>query len=208
MPAITPASTACPSVIYINDLSKAYGSLSVLEHVSLTLEQEPCYCLMSPSGSGKTTLFRILMGLEQPDSGSISTNSSVPFSALKIGAVFQENRLCEGFSPLDNVLLAVGPGARASEIRRELIRLLPEECLDRPASTLSGGMKRRTAILRALLAPNQILLMDEPFTGLDEDMKQEVIRYILEKRRDRFLLINTHLEEEAKLLGAHILHLP
>ena len=85
--------------------------------------------------------------------------------------------------------------------------LLPAECLNRPVSTLSGGMKRRTAILRALLSPSDMLVMDEPFTGLDEGLKAEVIRYILEQRRRRFLLITTHQEEDVALLGGTLIGL-
>ena len=85
--------------------------------------------------------------------------------------------------------------------------MLPEECLTRPVSTLSGGMKRRVAILRAVLAPSDILLLDEPFTGLDEGTKQEVIRYILDRRAGRFLLVTTHQEEDALLLNGQIIRL-
>lgn len=197
---------ALPSCIIIQNLTKSYGSLPVLDQVHMTIRRDTCCCLMSPSGSGKTTLFRLLMGLEKPDGGTISTDGPA-FSSLKLSAVFQEDRLCESFSPIENVLLTAGPGADAASIRRELACLLPEECLTRPVSTLSGGMKRRVAILRALLAPSDLLLMDEPFTGLDGEMKSEVIRYIKARRNGRFLLFTTHQEEEARLLDADILHL-
>ena len=81
-----------------------------------------------------------------------------------------------------------------------MCRLLPEECLNRPVSTLSGGMKRRTAILRALLTKSDMLLLDEPFTGLDEETKIDVIRFLLEYRNNRFLLISTHQKEDVELL--------
>ena len=81
-------------------LSKKYGELQVLKDLSLTLEQDACYCLMSPSGSGKTTLLRILMGLETADSGRIFTQGG-PGWPLRISAVFQEDRLCPSFSPME-----------------------------------------------------------------------------------------------------------
>ena len=81
-----------------------------------------------------------------------------------------------------------------------MCRLLPEECLNRPVSTLSGGMKRRTAILRALLTKSDMLLLDEPFTGLDEETKIDVIRFLQEYRNNRFLLISTHQKEDVELL--------
>lgn len=195
-------------MIILKDITKAYNSLPVLEHLSLTLEQGLRYCLMSPSGSGKTTLLRLLMGLERPDSGSISTSSGRPYKDLLISPVFQEDRLCEAFSPVENIMMSAGRSRKASQIRQELGRLLPEECLTRPVSTLSGGMKRRVAIMRALLTPSDILLMDEPFTGLDEDIKLQVIEYIKERQEGRLLLLTTHQEEDVALLEGLLLHLP
>ena len=184
----------------IEHLSKKYGELQVLRDLSLTLEQDACYCLMSPSGSGKTTFLRILMGLETADSGRIFTQGG-PGWPLRISAVFQEDRLCPSFSPMENVQMALKEKWKEEKLAQAMICLLPKECLTRPVSTLSGGMKRRTAILRAVLAPSHMLVMDEPFTGLDEALKLEVIRYILGNRRNRFLLITTHQEEDVKLLG-------
>ncbi len=197
-------------ILHITDVSKAYGSLSVLSHVTLELLQDESYCLMSPSGTGKTTLLRILMGLEAPDSGRITLEREgrlQPAAALRIAAVFQEDRLCEALTPLENAAMAIPGRADRSALRREMSRILPAECLDRPVSTLSGGMKRRTAILRALLSPSHMLLMDEPFTGLDEAIKAKVIQEIRRLRRDRFLLITTHQEEDAALLSARLLQL-
>ncbi len=184
----------------IEHLSKKYGDLAVLQDLCLTMDQDTCYCLMSPSGSGKTTFLRILMGLEEADEGRIFTQGE-PKWPLKISAVFQEDRLCPSFSPLENVQMVLKEKWPEEKLVQAMTRLLPEECLTRPVSTLSGGMKRRTAILRAVLAPSHMLLMDEPFTGLDEALKHEVIRCILENRRDRFLLITTHQEEDVGLLG-------
>lgn len=192
--------------LLIEHISKSYGNLTVLNDLSLTLEQDPCYCLMTPSGSGKTTLLRILMGLEHADSGTISTKGEAVWP-LTVSAVFQEDRLCPSFSPLENVQLALKEKWPAKKLASAMEALLPAECLNRPVSTLSGGMKRRTAILRALLSPSDMLVMDEPFTGLDEGLKAEVIRYILEQRRRRFLLITTHQEEDVALLGGTLIGL-
>ncbi len=125
----------------------------------------------------------------------------------RFAAVFQEDRLCEAFTPVENVLLVTGRSLSAARVRAELSRLLPEESLSRPVSTLSGGMKRRTAICRALLAPYDVLFMDEPFTGLDEDTRQTVISYILEKNAGRMLLISTHQEEDVASLEAEVIRL-
>ena len=167
--------------IIIRDLSKSYGGRPVLSGLNMTFtSQSPC-CLMSPSGSGKTTLFRILMGLETADSGSIhftdDTGRTLP-GRPGFSVVFQEDRLCEAFTPLENVRMTAGRSLPPEQIRKEMALLLPEESLDRPVSTLSGGMKRRTALCRAILTPSSVLLMDEPFTGLDDAMRRQAIRYL------------------------------
>lgn len=189
-----------PTPASVSGLYKAYGELPVLKHLDLSFAPGGVYCLMAPSGAGKTTLLRILLGLEKPDSGQVQMPSPVT-------AVFQENRLCDAFSPLDNVLMAAGKSLDRQTAYSELCRLLPEEAILRPSSTLSGGMKRRAAIARALLAPSQAIIMDEPFTGLDEDTKQTVIDYVKEKTAGKLLLITTHQEEEAAALGGQIVRI-
>lgn len=195
-------------MIILKNITKTYDTLPVLNNLSLTLEKGGRYCLMGPSGTGKTTLLRLLMGLEQPDSGSILTTWGRAFEDLAVSPVFQEDRLCEFFSPIENVMMTAGRFRKPAQVKWELGRLLPEECLTRPASTLSGGMKRRAAIMRALLTPSDILLMDEPFTGLDGEMKHRVIDYIKEKQEGRLLLLTTHQEEDVDLLEAKLLRLP
>ncbi len=184
--------------LVLHDISKSFGSLSVLDHVSAELESGHVYCLMGPSGSGKTTLFRIIMGLESPDDGYISGIDP----DTRIAAVFQEDRLCEEFTPVENVMMVTGKAYTRDKIRKELAVILPEESLDRPVDTLSGGMKRRTAICRALLAPSDLILMDEPFTGLDEDTRLNVSGYIREKSAGKLFLFSTHHEEDTEALGA------
>ena len=180
--------------------------------MNLTLESGQTYCLMGASGSGKTTLFRILLGLEAPDCGTFALT---PLPRQPLTAVFQEDRLCEEFSPLDNVALVMKRFAKNASDRRELyqelyqefLHLLPEEAILRPVNTLSGGMKRRVAIARALLAPSCGILMDEPFTGLDEATRLKVIQYIKEKTAGKLLVVSTHQEEDIAALGGTLLRL-
>lgn len=187
-----------PFQLVIRNLSKSYGELPVWDGLNLTLDSGQVYCLMGASGIGKTTLFRILLGLEKPDGGSFSLK---PPPGCGLTAVFQEDRLCEAFTPIDNVKLAVGKSLSRRQIAGELCRLLPQESLSRPVSTLSGGMKRRVAIARALLAPSCGILMDEPFTGLDEQTRHLAIGYVKEKAGGRLLVIATHQEEDIEALG-------
>lgn len=187
----------------LDHLQKSYGPLSVLRDCSFTFEDGGIYCLMGPSGSGKTTLFRILMGLEKADAGAVRFEKPSP----KISAVFQEDRLCETFSPVENLRFILGKTVPDGEIRRELSFLLPEESLSRPVFTLSGGMKRRTAVCRAMTAPSDLIIMDEPFTGLDSETKKQVVEYIKSRQRGRLLIMSTHQEEDVHLLGGELVRM-
>ena len=187
----------------LDHLQKSYGPLSVLRDCSFTFEDGGIYCLMGPSGSGKTTLFRILMGLEKADAGAVRFDKPSP----KISAVFQEDRLCETFSPVENLRFILGKTVPEGEIRRELSSLLPEESISRPVFTLSGGMKRRTAVCRAMTAPSDLIIMDEPFTGLDSETKKQVVEYIKSRQRGRLLIMSTHQEEDVHLLGGELVRM-
>lgn len=182
------------------DLSKSFEGHMVLDHVTFDIEDGGIRCLMGASGSGKTTLLRILLGLEQADSGRIDGLPADGFSA-----VFQENRLLEHLTPVDN-LRVVSKGKFDREFAiGQLKMILPGDCLCQPVRELSGGMKRRVAIVRAMMAKSGAVVMDEPFTGLDEECRLQVIAYILRERRGRSLIVATHQEEDAGLLGAEIL---
>lgn len=188
--------------ITVRNLTKSYGDSLVLDRLSLDLESDRPCCLMAPSGAGKTTLFRILMGLETADSGTIKG-----LDGLSLSAVFQEDRLLEGYTVLQNIRLVTGRRYSADVLTGLIRQLLPEDSLKKPVSEFSGGMKRRAAILRAILAPADAVLMDEPFTGLDPDTKRRATRMINEYTAGKLLLFSTHSKEDAALLGAEILHL-
>ena len=154
--------------VTVRNLTKSYGDSLVLDHVSLDLESGcPC-CLMAPSGAGKTTLFRILMGLETADSGTIEGLEGRSFSA-----VFQEDRLLEGYTALQNIRFVTGRWYPAHELTAIIKHLLPEDSLKKPVSEFSGGMKRRLSLLRALLVPFDLLILDEPFNGLDSENRKK-----------------------------------
>ncbi|MCI9048292.1 MAG: ATP-binding cassette domain-containing protein [Hungatella sp.] len=188
--------------LVVRDLSKAFEDLQVLRGVDLTFGDSGIYCLMGSSGTGKTTFLRILMGLEKADCGVIEGVEGKRFSA-----VFQEDRLCEDRTPMENVMMVAERSVTREAAQRELCRILPEESIWRPVYTLSGGMKRRTAVCRALLASFDILLMDEPFTGLDEDTRTQVIRYVRERTQGKLVILSTHMEEDARELGAEVVRL-
>lgn len=197
-------------ILQLNQLSKAYHGRPVLKGLCLTLNSQAPNCLMSPSGWGKTTLLRIIAGLETADQGSLTLTDDQgrPWGrAPKISMVFQEDRLCPGFSPVENVYMVCSREKSREQVREELSLLLPVQSLDRPAWTLSGGMKRRTALCRALCAPFDILLMDEPFTGLDQDTRRTAVRYTLDRLQGRLAIAATHDPQEARLLGGRVISL-
>ena len=146
--------------------------------------------------------------LREVDQGMVLADGKPQdMNSLTVSAVFQEDRLCESVSPIENVSMCAGRSIKTPRIKWELARLLPEECLNRPVSTLSGGMKRRVAVIRALLTPSRILLMDEPFTGMDDELKRNVISYIREKQDGRLLILSTHQEEDVELIGGELVRL-
>ena len=172
-------------------ICKSFGAQELLHDFCLSIQSESCIALTGPSGCGKTTFLRILLGLEKPDSGRIQLLGDYKYAYLCAGVVFQENRLCEQFSAVDNVAMVHKKITRQTA-RRELQRLLPDEVLDRRVGELSGGQKRRVAIVRACAVPADLLVMDEPFTGLDAQNRRKAIDYIMEKKGSNPLLLTAH----------------
>ena len=188
--------------IYVKNVSKSFGSKKVLQNLNLTIELGKISCIMAPSGAGKTTLLRILMGLEEADSGCITGLEGKRFSA-----VFREERLCEYMTAVENIRL-VTPGLDAGSVVQEMDRLGLGDCCAQPVSQLSGGMRRRVSILRALLAAFDVLCLDEPFKGLDDARKEQTLAYVKQKAAGRTVLFVTHDEKEALALGAEVILLP
>lgn len=189
--------------IILENISKSFGGTKVLSDLNLIFRADGAYCLMAPSGTGKTTLLKLLMGLIPPDGGHIHG-----LSDKKAAAVFQEDRLLEDCTALQNLRFVTGSLYPNALLEQKLTGLLPKDCLNRPVSEFSGGMKRRLCILRALLSPSDLILMDEPFTGLDLEAKMKAIDFIKANTADRLLIVATHNAEDAVLLNAELIHLP
>lgn len=172
----------CATDIEIINLDKAYDDKILYNKYNNLFEAGKCYTISTESGSGKTTLLHMIAGLNEPDGGLIRKG--------QVSMVFQEDRLCEDYSAVENVAMT-GIGEIAA--REALCKVLEPDCLDKPCRELSGGMKRRVAIVRAVEYPAGIVLMDEPFTGMDEETIARVKGYLEERLADRTVVVATHI---------------
>lgn len=169
--------------IEVRDLRKGYGDKQVLDGISFLLPVRGIFFLRGASGSGKTTLLRILAGLEPADSGTVTG-----LADKKIAMVFQEQRLLSHFSALDNVAF-VSSKTTAQEI---LCAMELGDVLHKKPAALSGGMQRRVALARALAFGGDILLLDEPFNGLDTPLRERIIPYLHQFAKEGLVLLASH----------------
>ena len=183
-----------------NDICKSFGEKIVLDHFSHEFEDGICTAVMGPSGCGKSTLLNILMGILSPDSGSIK-----PGTEFRKSAVFQENRLCENLTAGANIRLVTGKRLSPSEIEKELDAIGLQDCYNKPVKQLSGGMKRRVTLLRALLAEYDVLFLDEPFKGLDEVTKALVIERVRKMTAGKTVIMVTHDPDECEALSKTVI---
>lgn len=184
----------------VRNLSKSYDGRAVLENVSFTAPVGLTR-IAGNSGIGKTTLLRILLGLETADSGEITG-----LSGKRLAAVFQEDRLLDFMTPADNIRLPE-PKLERAVILREMAAMGLTGCENQPVRELSGGMRRRVAILRALLCGADVIALDEPFKGLDEATRARVIDETKRLCRGKTVLMVTHEAAEAERMGAKIVGL-
>ena len=189
-------------VISVKHLQKSYGAQRVLDDVTFTVTDEQITCVMAPSGIGKTTLLRILMGLEQPDSGTVSLPQDCRWAT-----VFQEDRLLEHLDAFENLRFVLGNDFNLSDAKNLLEKLGLTDLNGKLVRDYSGGMKRRLALARALLATSDVLALDEPFAGLDEENRARAISCILERTAGKPVLMVTHNEDDVTELVADVIRL-
>ncbi len=186
-------------IIKLRDIEKSYDGKAVISGFSADISAD--VAIMGESGKGKTTLGRIIEGLESADSGKVEFSGKPTFSV-----VFQEDRLFEDFSAIENVAIAADKRKDKAEARVQAAELLSLMRIDeaeqnKPVSAFSGGMKRRVALARALTKESDILLLDEAFKGLDTETRRVCAEIIRERAKDRLLILITHDKTEAELLG-------
>lgn len=185
------------SYLEVKHISFSYGEKPIFHDFSALFKGGAKTAIMADSGAGKTTLLHLIAGLLTPSGGQISYPAPNP----RLSLVFQENRLLEKASVTRNLRL-VNPALSMEQIQEALIHAgLPPHYADKKAGNLSGGEKRRIALLRALLADYDILLLDEPFTGLDEETKEGLLNYTKAVTEGKTALLATHSKREAKALG-------
>ncbi len=181
--------------IILKDVYKAYKDKTVLKGCNLTFPEGKVTCLMGPSGCGKTTILRLIMGLERADKGIIQG-----IEGKRLSAVFQEDRLCESFTAIGNILAVIPKNISKEIIIKHLEEIGLRDCFHKPVSELSGGMKRRVAIVRAILSSGDLILLDEPFKGLDKENLRLTAAYIRRYTKKATVIMVTHSLEEVELL--------
>ena len=175
------------SVLQTIDLKKYYGTkpniTRALDGVNFSVNDGEFVAVVGTSGSGKSTLLHMMGGLDTPTSGTVIVRGDA----------------------LQNIRFVTGRWYPAHELTAIIKHLLPEDSLKKPVSEFSGGMKRRLSLLRALLVPFDLLILDEPFNGLDSENRKKAAALVRNRAQDKILLFAAHTKEDAALLGAEIL---
>jgi NitT/TauT family transport system ATP-binding protein len=188
--------------VRFDNISKSFGEKIVIRDFSLELPDSGVVAIMGPSGYGKTTLMRLISGLEKPDSGQIISDYE------RLSIVFQEDRLLGGVSALGNILAVLDRKDERHAIQwlkhmglEDSAHLLPHE--------LSGGMRRRLAIARAMAYGGDLILLDEPFAGLDDATRERIHPFVFDntEKASRLMLLITHDKVEAERVADRVIEM-
>ncbi len=182
--------------IVFDRVSLTLGKTPILRDFDFSVKAGEIKVIMGPSGSGKTSLLRLTAGLIKPDKGRIITDSH------KIAMQFQEPRLLPWFTALENVNLVMSDTKDTLDEARAYLSLVGlEDAADLYPMELSGGMQQRVALARTLAYDADIILLDEPFRGLDQSLKQKMIDLVKFMQREASILLVTHDAEVADAFG-------
>lgn len=177
----------------INNLSFSYGDKKIFDNFNLSFDDR-YVCLMGESGIGKTTLLKLMAGLLKPDKGEIISDFS------KASFLFQEDRLLKWFDVRRNMMLVSEDEDKANKLLEEL-----EIDKNLKISELSGGMARRVSLIRTLVYESDVLLLDEPFKGMDEKLINKVGKILLNENKP--IIMTSHSTYETSVINARIIEI-
>ena len=186
--------------VIIDHVGKQYGGHQVLKDADFRIAAGERVCLFGPSGCGKTTMLRILCGLEKPDAGQVILPDKTRFACH-----FQEDRLLPWYTGAENLTLITGSTEKTLEWLR---RMQLDGAGDLFPDELSGGMRRRVSLARALAHESDILVLDEPLRELDESTAQAMLRVVQESVAGRTLVLVTHDRQQAEAFGCRMIAMP
>ena len=184
-------------MINLININKSYDNKLVLDNINLEINKFDKIGIIGKSGSGKTTLLNIILHLVKYDSGNIIQDDNIKYSA-----VFQDDTLIESMDAISNIALIHNDlkDITKQSIVDNLEMLGLKSNINKPISEYSGGMKRRVAIIRALLADYDLIVLDEPLKGLDKNTKMNTLLYIIDKTKDKTVIYVSHDIEELNKL--------
>ncbi len=174
-------------MIKIKNLSFCYGEEKILSDFSSEFKKGERVCISAPSGKGKTTLLRLITGLEKAKNGKIEIHSG-----SKLSVVFQDDILLPWYTAKQNV--AIVSNEKTAELCLNKLNL--SAAYDKLPSELSGGMQRRVAIARALAFGGNVLILDEAFKGLDAELKNGIMKILVEEYKDKLIIFTSHDKTE------------
>lgn len=186
-------------MVELKNVSFSYGELKVLEDFNLTVKDGESICLWGKSGCGKTTVLKLILGLEKANKGEISAPD-------KISCVFQEDRLIENLSLEKNVKLVL-PKEKYQKADELINEFGLQEFKKSKVQELSGGMKRRVAIIRAIAFGGDLLILDEAFNGIDSKNREKIAKIIKREfiEKNKAVIMVTHVTADADSINAKII---
>ena len=181
--------------IVLENISKGFGEKTVLKNLNAEIPDRGITGIFGPSGCGKTTLLRIIFGLDYPDSGMVTGTENTRFSL-----VFQEDRLIESCTALKNIEIVSDIEKAEYWLRKTGLG----DSMEMYPPQLSGGMKRRVALARAFAFDGDVLLLDEPFNGIEETTKKQIEEIVVAFSQNKPVIIVTHDGGEKELASYRI----